>query len=89
MYSELKLSEKLAGELNDIRQQVGGMREQLEDAVYEKDQAIEELAQVKVALEEKDSAILEQKKQLITMRESGRATMIKCEQMIKSSKALT
>ena len=37
MYGELKLSEKLSNDLQLVKDQVEGLQEQLEEALYEKD----------------------------------------------------
>ena len=46
------------------------------------------MEQMKDDMDEREKEFQEQKKQLIKIRLSNNATMIKCEQMIKSSKSL-
>ena len=89
VYGELKLSEKLSNELNIIRFEVDKLNEMLEDASYQRDQYKRELEHIKLVLLDKDKEINNLKKQAKEMREANNSTIIKCEQMIKSSYALT
>lgn len=89
VYGELKLSEKLSNELNHIHKEVSKLNEQLEETTYQRDLYKQELDQTKLSLIDKEREIQLLKIHLIEMKEANKSTIIKCEQMIKSSKALT
>ena len=54
VYSELKLSEKLSNQLTEIRLEISKLKEELEDAIYEKEDAVEQLEQIKKSSELKE-----------------------------------
>ena len=57
MYSELKLSEKLSNELTAIKLVVKLLKEELEDAKYEKEESVEELEQLRNTMEQKEKEV--------------------------------
>ena len=57
MYSELKLSEKLSNELTAIKLVVTLLKEELEDAKYEKEESVEELEQLRNTMEQKEKEV--------------------------------
>jgi len=50
VYGELKLSDKLASELNVIKDHVGDLNEKLEVALYEKEQSLKQVNHLKLEL---------------------------------------
>ena len=89
VYGELKLSEKLANELNAVKDHVDSLNEKLEEALYERDIYKHELAQMKKKLQLKHKELIAQKDFINQMKQLNNQTIIKCEQMIRSSAALT
>lgn len=89
VYGELKLSEKLANELNAVKDHVDSLNEKLEEALYERDIFKHELAQMKKKLQLKHKELIAQKDFINQMKQLNNQTIIKCEQMIRSSQALT
>ena len=89
VYGELKLSEKLAAELQSVREQVDHLRESLEEALYLKEKNKSDLEQVKIESAEKDKIIQAQKKEIILIKQQSKQATIESIQMMRSSKALT
>lgn len=61
VYGELKLSEKLADELNVVKDHVDSLNEKLEEALYDKEIFKHELAQMKKKLQLKHKELGAQK----------------------------
>ena len=89
VYGELKLSEKLFAELDVIRDEVNGLKEQLEESTYQRDVLTTKVDELHQELHEKQKQIEDQKGQIMHMRLHHHQTLVKCEQIIRSSQALT
>jgi len=78
VYGELKLSEKLAEELESVRDHVNSMNEFLEEARYERDTFKRELDQVTLKLQIKVKEVETQKREIMQMRLLNQQTQIQC-----------
>lgn len=85
VYGELKLSEQLHDELDVIRYQVDSLKEELEETLYEKECLQKEMDELKQKYHLNQKTVENQKREIMQMRQLNHETIIKCEQIIRSS----
>ena len=88
VYGELKLSSKLADELESIKSAVDDLNERLEVALYERDSYKSQLYQVRAKEEGYKKQIETLKKGIKDVKHQNNTAVIQCENILRGANAL-
>jgi predicted nuclease with TOPRIM domain len=89
VYGELKLSEQLSFQLNELKQRFDNLREQLEYTSYQKDCLQRELATLSKKHSERGDQLKTVKKEMSQMKSTLSESIHKCFQLISNGNSLS
>eukprot|EP00347_Sterkiella_histriomuscorum_P024062 403332433 len=89
VYGELKLSEQLNEQLNEVRNRFDDLQEQLEEVTYQRDLCQRELKELNTKYMQRGTAINNMNRQNALQKQVLKESIMKCVQLISSGNSLT